>query len=384
MVSTPIDELMAHARADLDAVEQLLREQLAAMPLSIIEQVGSHLVLSGGKRLRPLLTLSCAELCAPEIVPSADQRAAIHRLAVCVELIHSATLLHDDVVDESPLRRGKPSAPKAFGNSATVLVGDALLALAFQLLAELESPAIMQLFATTSAAIAVGELHQLVRLRAPELGAEEYWQVVEHKTASLFSTACVAGLGQALPSGGGREDGSAAQRFAYHLDRFGHHLGRAYQVLDDVLDYGVASAAPLATRVVLGKRTGDDYSERKITAPVVAAIGACSASPDDAQRQAYGVLAGYFLDSAGAAAPRVGGWRRAARRWTGASTNGSGGDVALHEVVASIRTLGGFAIASQWVRDELTACRQHLHILPDGGMQARLEGLLLFVEARLP
>ncbi|MCH9780648.1 MAG: polyprenyl synthetase family protein [Alphaproteobacteria bacterium] len=370
-----LDLLVDDHKAALGSVEGLLQGTLSAVPLPLIESVSKHLVFSGGKRLRPLLTLSCAGLCGGD--PLRDD---ICHLAVSVELIHSATLLHDDVVDQSVERRGVASASAVYGNAAAVLVGDFLLASAFRLLAGLDSAFVMRLFADTSARLAEGELRQLIRRGGADSSLEGYWQVVESKTASLFATACQAGVGTL-----DTPDGVVDQ-----LARFGHHLGRGYQVLDDVLDYGYSSS--LAGRYgagVLGKRVGDDFREGKVTAPVVASLQSPSLSVADGT-----TLRGYFLNGAGAGDRAAGAGDRVAGagdRIAGAGDAASAGrdsgvadsaSPSFAEVFTILERSGGFRTSMGWATAEFDAAREALSYFDDGIIRQRLAALLDFILSR--
>ena len=219
-------------------------------PVALIPQLAAHLVAAGGKRLRPVLTLACARLCGYEGVRHIE-------LAACVEFIHTATLLHDDVVDESILRRGLSSANSVFGNKASVLVGDFLFARAFQLMVADGSLPVLAILSKAAATIAEGEVHQLVIQNDLATTEAQYLEVIRGKTAALFAAACEVG-----PVVAGRPD---AERTA--LAAFGDHLGIAFQLVDDALDYA-------SDQATLGKTIGDDFREGKITLPILAAFHA--------------------------------------------------------------------------------------------------------------
>jgi octaprenyl-diphosphate synthase len=243
------------ARPDMQKVDALIRRRLASDVL-LVNQVAEHIVGGGGKRLRPMLVLLAA-------------RAAGHagddhvQAAAVVEFIHTATLLHDDVVDESDLRRGRSTANSIWGNSASILVGDYLYSRAFQMMVELDRMRVMQVMADTTNAIAEGEVLQLMHLNNPDTDEAAYSRVIERKTAVLFAAATRVGaiLG-GLPRA--QEDALAA---------FGLDLGFAFQIADDVLDY-------VADAQALGKNVGDDLAEGKATLPVIHAL----AHAPDAQR----------------------------------------------------------------------------------------------------
>jgi len=252
----------------LAVLSALLSEDLAACnrtivarmtsPVALIPQLAAHIVAAGGKRLRPLLTLAAARLCG---YPDAAGGERHVQLAACVEFIHTATLLHDDVVDESLLRRGLASANAVFGNKASVLVGDFLFARAFQLMVEDGSLEVLAVLSQAAATIAEGEVLQLATQNDLSTSEESYLEVVKGKTASLFAAACRVGaiLG-ARP---------AAEAEA--LAAYGMNVGIAFQLVDDALDYA-------ADQVQLGKTVGDDFREGKITLPVLAAYGAGGAA----------------------------------------------------------------------------------------------------------
>jgi octaprenyl-diphosphate synthase len=218
--------------------------------VGLIPQLAAHLVAAGGKRLRPLLTLAAARLCGY----AGDRH--VH-LAACVEFIHTATLLHDDVVDESVLRRGLASANAVFGNKASVLVGDFLFARAFQLMVEDGSLEVLAILSRAAATIAEGEVLQLSTQNDLSTSEQRYLDVIGGKTASLFAAACQVG---AVVAGRPRAEETA-------LSEYGWNLGMAFQLVDDALDYA-------ADEVTLGKTVGDDFREGKITLPVLAAYHA--------------------------------------------------------------------------------------------------------------
>ncbi len=248
-------------RADLDATNRAIVAHMAS-PVALIPQLAAHLVAAGGKRLRPLLTLACARLCG---YPGADGGARHVGLAACVEFIHTATLLHDDVVDESQLRRGLASANAVFGNQASVLVGDFLFARAFQLMVADGSLRVLAILSEAAATIAEGEVLQLATQNDLATTEDRYLEVIRGKTAALFAAA--AQVGAVLAA---RPDAEEAA-----LARFGLELGIAFQLVDDALDYA-------ADQQALGKTVGDDFREGKITLPVLRAYAA-----GDAEERAF-------------------------------------------------------------------------------------------------
>jgi octaprenyl-diphosphate synthase len=244
----PHDRMAAYLNVDMTAVNDLIRDRMASEHAPRIPEVTAHLVEAGGKRLRPMLTLAAARLCGY------DGPYHVH-LAATVELIHTATLLHDDVVDESAQRRGRPTANLLWDNKSSVLVGDYLFARSFQLMTETNNMRVLAILANASATIAEGEVLQLTA--AQNLATDEgiYLQVVRGKTAALFSAATqVGGVIAAAP------DAQVQALFDY-----GDALGIAFQIVDDLLDY---QGDPNAT----GKNIGDDFRERKLTLPVIKAI----------------------------------------------------------------------------------------------------------------
>ncbi|MHA6345022.1 polyprenyl synthetase family protein [Roseivivax sp. CAU 1761] len=249
----PHDRLAAALSDDMAAVNALIRERMASEHAPRIPEVTAHLVEAGGKRLRPMLTLAAARMLGY------GGPHHIH-LAATVEFIHTATLLHDDVVDESRQRRGRPTANLLWDNKSSVLVGDYLFARAFQLMVEPGSLRVLDILANASATIAEGEVLQLTA--ASNLATDEgvYLQVVRGKTAALFAAATEAGAVIA-----GATDAQVAG-----LHDYGDALGIAFQIADDLLDYqGDARAT--------GKNVGDDFRERKLTLPVIKAVAAANA-----------------------------------------------------------------------------------------------------------
>lgn len=230
--------------AELDAVNQLILSNLES-DVALVENIGHYIVDAGGKRLRPLLALLSACCCGYH------GREHI-KFAAVVEFIHTATLLHDDVVDISTLRRGRPTANAEFGNASSVLVGDFLYTRAFQLLVEIGDMSIMRDMAATTNMIAAGEVLQLVRAGNPDTTKEQYLDVVSRKTAILFASACFGA--SALTDNAGQ--------LGQPLRDFGMNIGIAFQITDDVLDYEGDAAA-------MGKNVGDDLSEGKATLPLI-------------------------------------------------------------------------------------------------------------------
>ena len=251
----PQDRLSDLLAEDMAAVNVLIRERMASEHAPRIPEVTAHLVEAGGKRLRPLLTLAAARM-----LGYAGQDHV--KLAATVEFIHTATLLHDDVVDESKRRRGRPTANLLWDNKSSVLVGDYLFARSFQLMVETGSLRVLDILADASATIAEGEVLQLTA--AQDLATDEriYLQVIRGKTAALFAAATEVG--------GVIADASEAHTAA--LREFGDALGIAFQIVDDMLDYG-------GSATVIGKNTGDDFRERKLTLPLIKAVA--KATPEE-------------------------------------------------------------------------------------------------------
>lgn len=243
--------------SNLDAVNQLIIDELRS-DVALIEQIGHHLINAGGKRLRPLVVLQVAEACGYK----GDDHI---RLAVIIEFIHTATLLHDDVVDTSQLRRGKPTANDQWGNAPSVLVGDFLYSRAFQLLVGLGEMDIMKIMANTTNIISEGEVEQLINRGNSQLSEEAYLKVVHRKTAQLFEGASQAAATLSTNDPAIQES----------MRLFGYHLGMAFQLVDDALDYSGEQHA-------LGKNIGDDLSEGKVTLPLIYAMQ--HGSPSEARR----------------------------------------------------------------------------------------------------
>jgi len=238
--------------ADIEACNRTIVARMDS-PVALIPQLAAHIVAAGGKRLRPLLTLACARLCG-------YREGARHiKLAACVEFIHTATLLHDDVVDESQLRRGLASANAVFGNKASVLVGDFLFARAFQLMVEDGSLKVLEILSRAAATIAEGEVLQLVTQNDLSTDYARYLDVIKGKTAALFEAGCQVGAIVAE-----KPEAEAA------LAAYGMSLGIAFQLVDDALDYS-------ADQATLGKTVGDDFREGKMTLPVLLALDAADA-----------------------------------------------------------------------------------------------------------
>ncbi|MGY6634385.1 MAG: polyprenyl synthetase family protein [Alkalilacustris sp.] len=246
----PDQALKAALAEDMAAVDAVIRARMVSEHAPRIPEVTAHLVGAGGKRLRPLLTLAAARMFGYGGRHHVD-------LAATVEFIHTATLLHDDVVDESTQRRGRPTANLLWDNTSSVLVGDYLFARSFQLMVGTGSLRVLEILSDAAARIAEGEVLQLTAARNLATTEETYLKVVRGKTATLFAAACEAG---AVIAGA-----NAAQ--VAGLRSYGDALGIAFQMVDDYLDYGGAGSA-------IGKNLGDDFRERKLTLPVIRAVAA--------------------------------------------------------------------------------------------------------------
>ncbi|MCF6264294.1 MAG: polyprenyl synthetase family protein [Xanthomonadales bacterium] len=255
-----IDSINLLVAADMRILDQAIRTHLSS-DVALINQISEYIIGSGGKRLRPMLLILAARACGY----SGDQHTL---LAAIIEFIHTATLLHDDVVDESERRRGKLTAHAVFGNAASVLVGDFLYSRSFQMMIEIDSMRVMQILSSTTNTIAEGEVQQLLNIGDPQVDEATYMEVISNKTAKLFESACQLG---AVIS---HQDKATEMA----LVQFGGQLGLAFQIVDDCLDYEADSDT-------LGKNLGDDLAEGKPTLPLIYA----RARADQAQQN--------FLDS---------------------------------------------------------------------------------------
>ncbi|MGQ4583752.1 polyprenyl synthetase family protein [Lysobacter sp. F60174L2] len=309
------------ARPDMAAVDTLIRQRLAS-DVVLINQVAEYIIGAGGKRLRPMLLLLATGAVGRSVGEAIGKEA--HQLAAVVEFIHTSTLLHDDVVDESDLRRGRRTANAVWGNAASVLVGDFLYSRSFQLMVELESMPVQKILADTTNRIAEGEVLQLLHVRNPDVDEAAYLRVIERKTAVLFAAATRLG---ALLAG-------ASEAVQQQLHDYGLNLGYAFQIADDVLDY--ASDAE-----TLGKNLGDDLAEGKATLPLIHAIR--HADADTATRL------------------------RAAIE--------HGDTDALPDVLAAIQATGGLEYSRQRARDYADLAGQALKGLGDNEYVGALRGL---------
>jgi len=326
-IAKPQDRLAAWLAADMTAVNDLIRLRMASEHAPRIPEVTAHLVEAGGKRLRPLLTLAAARMCGY------DGPFHVH-LAATVEFIHTATLLHDDVVDESERRRGRPTANLLWDNKTSVLVGDYLFSRSFQLMVETGSLRVLDILANASATIAEGEVLQLTA--AQDLATTEaiYLQVVRGKTAALFSAATEVG---GVIAG-------APEAHVRALFDYGDALGVAFQIVDDLLDYGGSAQA-------IGKNTGDDFRERKLTLPVIKAVAQASA-----EERAF--------------------WQRTIAK-------GDQRDGDLEQAMAIMAGHGAMDAARQDALDWAKKARAALDTLPDHPLRDMLRDLADYVVARI-
>ena len=241
-----LSQILAPISLDFKALDELIRLRLASK-VALIDQISSYIIQAGGKRVRPaLLLLVSKSLANSQETPHALELAAV------VEFIHTATLLHDDVVDESTLRRGRETANAAFGNAASVLVGDFLYSRAFQMMVTPNDLRVMEILSDATNTIAEGEVLQLLNMNDPEVDEQSYLQVIRYKTAKLFEASTQLGAILAKATIERQEDAAA----------FGRHIGTAFQLMDDLLDYTAEAAQ-------MGKNAGDDLREGKPTLPLI-------------------------------------------------------------------------------------------------------------------
>ena len=240
-----IESLRYPVQKDIEAVDILITKELASH-IPLIKTITHHIIQSGGKRLRPLVVLLTARACGYK------QDTEHQELAAIIEFIHTATLLHDDVIDKSRKRRGQKTANALWGNSASILVGDFLYSRAFQILSQRSNVPVMKILATTSNQISEGEVWQLMNQNNPDIDETTYYKVIHHKTAQLFSAASEIGAIIATKN----------ETLQKSMAAFGLHLGMAYQIIDDLLDYSKDPS-------VLNKNVGDDLSEGKATLPLI-------------------------------------------------------------------------------------------------------------------
>ncbi|WP_312368164.1 polyprenyl synthetase family protein [Stenotrophomonas sp.] len=315
--------IQTFAAADMAAVDALIRHRLSS-DVVLINQIADHIVSAGGKRLRPMLVML-----AGHAVGGAGPEH--HQLAAIIEFIHTSTLLHDDVVDESDLRRGRSTANALWGNAPSVLVGDFLYSRSFQLMVELERMAVMQILADTTNRIAEGEVLQLLHVHNPDTDEAAYLRVIERKTAVLFAAGTRLG---ALATG-------ADEAVQQKLYDYGMHLGYAFQIADDVLDYS-------ANADELGKNLGDDLAEGKATLPLIHAM----AHSDETTRQRLREIV----------------------------QNGDAS--AMPEVLAAIHATGGLEYSRKRALEYANAAEQALDGLPETEAVAALRGLARYAIER--
>lgn len=321
----PLERLSARLASDMGAVNAIILDKMQS-DIPLIPQLAGHLIAAGGKRIRPMLTLASAALFG-----YAGGRQ--NSLAACVEFIHTATLLHDDVVDESDQRRGKASANAVFGNEAAVLVGDFLFSRSFQLMVEDGSLDVLRILSNASAVIAEGEVLQLSTANNTDTTEEQYYNVIRAKTAELFAAACEVGAVVA--------NRPAAEAKA--MRDYGMCLGMAFQISDDVLDYGGSGAR-------LGKNTGDDFKEGKMTLPIILAI-----EKSDAEEKKF--------------------WQRSL-----SDLDQQDGD--FETALGLIRKYDTAGASLQKARGFAEDGRRHLSWLPESGIRRDLEDLITFVVER--
>ncbi|HZQ75250.1 MAG TPA: polyprenyl synthetase family protein [Burkholderiales bacterium] len=313
--------------ADLEAVDALIRRRLDSDVL-LVRQIAEYIVAGGGKRLRPALLLLACGAAGFREKPGGEVRL---QLAAVVEFIHTATLLHDDVVDESPMRRGRRTANTAFGNAAAVLVGDFLYSRAFQMMVEADNMRVMQVLAEATNTIAGGEVLQLMGSHDPDVDEARYLEVIRRKTAKLFEAAARLGGVLAL----------APDAVEQGLAQYGTRVGTAFQLIDDVLDYS-------GDAQTIGKSLGDDLAEGKPTLPLIHAMRA--GSPAQAALVRGAIVEGGREDFAG--------------------------------VLAAIRDCGALDYASACARREAEAARAALGPLPDSDFKRSLLELASFSVTR--
>ena len=329
LAATPTPSLvdLASIRAlvddDLAAVDRTIRERLTS-DVVLVNQIAEHIIGGGGKRLRPLLVLLASHALGYE----GDRHI---ELAVIVEFIHTATLLHDDVVDDSQLRRGRSTANALFGNEAAVLVGDSLYSRSFQMMVAVGDMRIMEIMARTTSQIADGEVLQLLNRHDPDTSEASYLEVIHRKTAMLFEAA--ARLGAVCAH--------APPLHEEAMARFGRHLGTAYQLVDDVLDYQGRTGE-------IGKNVGDDLAEGKPTLPLIHAI-----------RESSGRTARLLQDAI----------RTKGRH-------------CIEEVIAAVESAGSIAYTARLAADEVALAGEALGAIPNSPYRDALAGLAEFTTSR--
>jgi len=318
-----LEQIRGLVTADFEAVDKVVKQRLHSK-VALVDQVATYIIYAGGKRLRPLLVLLAARACGHSGERHIDAAAII-------EFIHTATLLHDDVVDESSLRRGRDTANEVFGNATSVLVGDFLYSRAFQMMVTLDRMRIMQILADATNAIAEGEVLQLMNARDPDTTEARYLEVIQRKTAQLFQ----AGAEVAAVLSGAN---TVLQRA---LADYGRHLGIAYQLIDDVLDY----QSDPATR---GKNLGDDLAEGKPTLPLIFALR--HSAPEHASLIREVIK--------------------------------NGGREGIDRIMATIESAGGLEYTARLAQTEADLALAALAALPDTPYREALAALVHFAVAR--
>jgi len=318
-----LDEFRAVIADDMLAIDGVIRRRLSS-DVVLINQISHYIIEAGGKRLRPALVTLSGNMVGADNAKTRD-------MAAVIEFIHTATLLHDDVVDESDLRRGRETANATFGNAASVLVGDFLYSRAFQMMVEVGSMRVMGVMAEATNVISEGEVLQLMNVRDPDTTEEAYLKVVRFKTAKLFEAACRVG---AILGGSSERDESA-------LAAYGAHLGTAFQLIDDVLDYS-------GDIQETGKNVGDDLAEGKPTLPLIYAMRTGSAGQQEIIRSA-------IID---------------------------GGLATIEAVVAAIRATGALEYARDAARREVATAAAAIEHFPDSASRAALLQLCVFAVER--
>ncbi len=316
----PVRQLLA---ADMKIVDDVIRQRLHS-DVALIKQVAEYIIGAGGKRMRPTLVLLAAGTLG-------YQGAQQHELAAIVEFIHTATLLHDDVVDESDLRRGRETANALFGNAASVLVGDFLYSRSFQMMVELNNMRVMQVLADTTNTIAEGEVLQLLNAHDPETDEARYFKVIRFKTAELFQAA--ARLGAIVANAGAEQEKAMAE--------YGLNLGLAFQLIDDVLDYS-------GDIEKTGKNVGDDLAQGKVTLPLIRAMMSAVESDRALIRQAIA----------------------------------EGGRVSLNEIVRIVHQTGALAYVKQCAQSQADAAKTALSSIPNSNYRECLLKLCEFAVER--
>ncbi|MAE52024.1 MAG: farnesyltranstransferase [Micavibrio sp.] len=320
-MKNPVEEISLLLQTDMDAVNTIILQRMDSH-VPLVNQLAGYLIAAGGKRIRPLLTL------ASTAIHNGDMSRA-HLLAACVEFIHTATLLHDDVVDESDERRGQATANEVFGNQASVLVGDFLFSRSFQMMVDDGNLDILRILSDASAIIAQGEVLQLSSANNIETSMDDYMAIIKAKTAALFAAACEVG-----PVIAGGHTGQAEAMAEYGLN-----LGIAFQIVDDVLDYS-------ANQKKLGKTVGDDFREGKITAPVLYAL-----EKADAEEQEF---------------------------WTRVINANQKNDDDLDHAIALMRKHKALEQSMGLAQDYADKALESISIAPDGELKDLLKALIKF------